>query len=487
MKKFLSGLLVIAMAAGLFSGCGTGADAQRPSSKNPVTVTVWHYYNGAQKNAFDLLVKEFNETVGLEQGIIVEAISQGDVNSLESSVLDSVEKKAGAAPVPNIFAAYADNAYQVDQMGLLANLEDYLTEEELSQYIPSYLEEGRIGNDGGLKIFPTAKSTEIFMLNKTDWDKFAAENDVSLDDLATIEGVVETARKYYEWTDAQTPGVADDGKAFFGRDAMANYLLIGCRQMGVEIFSVKNGKVTFQADESVLRRIWDNYYVPFINGWFTAAGKFRSDDAKVGNLIALVGSTASASYFPSEVTLGDADPYPIETLVLPAPVFEGGEPYAVQQGAGMVVTKSTPQQEYASVEFLKWFTEEDRNLVFASLAGYLPVKRAANDPEKLETASIEGVQTQYTDLIRQTLDVALETTGTQPLYTSKAFAGGADARKVLEYALQDKAAEDRAAIDELVAQGMSRSEAVAQFDTDENFAAWFADFSQRLEATQKGE
>ena len=62
-----------------------------------------------------------------------------------------------------------------------------------------------------------------------------------------------------------------------------------------------------------------------------------------------------------------------------------------------------------------------------------------------------------------------------------------DARKVLEYALQDKAAADKAAVDELVAQGMSRSEASAQCDTDENFAAWFADFSQRLEATQKGE
>ena len=89
--------------------------------------------------------------------------------------------------------------------------------------------------------------------------------------------------------------------------------------------------------------------------------------------------------------------------------------------------------------------------------------------------------------VKSVLQMAVKTVNENKLYTTRAFEGSKNARKVLEYALQDKAAEDRAAIDELVAQGMSRSEAVAQFDTDENFAAWFADFSQRLEATQKGE
>ena len=37
-----------------------------------------------------------------------------------------------------------------------------------------------------------------------------------------------TAGAYYDWTDAQTPE-PDDGKALFGRDAMANYMLVGAR------------------------------------------------------------------------------------------------------------------------------------------------------------------------------------------------------------------------------------------------------------------
>ena len=57
-------------------------------------------------------------------------------------------------------------------------------------------------------------------------------------------------------------------------------------------------------------------------------------------------------YFPDAVEL-EEETYPIEYIILPAPVFEGGENYAVQQGAGMVVTKTDETKEYACTEFLK--------------------------------------------------------------------------------------------------------------------------------------
>ena len=82
-----------------------------------------------------------------------------------------------------------------------------------------------MGKDNALKIFPTAKSTEVFMLNRTDWDTFAAATGADIGKLSTIEGVTATAKAYYEWTDSLTPEVKDDGKAFFGRDAVANYFI----------------------------------------------------------------------------------------------------------------------------------------------------------------------------------------------------------------------------------------------------------------------
>lgn len=486
-KKLLPFLLLLATGLSLFSGCSQKTGVKLDPA-NPVAIEIWHYYNGAQKAAFDQLVTEFNETVGAEEGIIVEALNHGNVSELINSVLDSADNKVGSDPIPNIFAAYADTAYQIDKKGLVADLGQYLTEEEIDEYVPSYIEEGRLGEGQALKIFPTAKSTEIFMLNKTDWDKFADATGASLDSLANMESLVETARAYYEWTDSLTPE-PNDGKAFFGRDAMANYFIIGCKQFGIEIFSVDpNGKVTFQIDETVMRKLWDNYYIPFINGYFAANGRFRSDDARAGDLIALVGSNTSATFFPTQVIIEeDRYSYPIEALALPAPVFAGGEPYAVQQGAGMVVTKSTPEEEYASVEFLKWFTQTDRNVGFSILSCYLPVKNEANNAEKLNQIIEEQAEESFTPSMEQTLKVAVETVTAEKLYTNRAFEGGTEARQVLEYSLSDKAAEDAKQVQSMVDSGMSRKDAAQTLDTEENFKSWLADLKLKLEETQKGQ
>ena len=320
--------------------------------------------------------------LGKKEGIYVEGANFGTVNELKEGIVAAVKHRTGAKAIPSIFAGYADTAYEVDKLGYVVDLKEYLTEKEQEKYIKSYIEEGEFSGDGSLKILPTAKSTEVFMLNKTDWNKFAGATGADINDIKTIEGVTKTAQAYYEWTDSQTKK-KNDGKAFFGRDAVANYFLIGAKQLGTEIFSVKDSKVTLNFDKEIIRKIWDNYYVPFVKGYFAASGKFRSDDINTGNILSFVGSSAGATFFPDEVIVDDTRSYPIDMEVLEAPKFEGGEDYAVQQGAGMAVTKTDDKQMYASVQFLKWFTEDERNIQFSVASGYLPVTKTANDVKKI--------------------------------------------------------------------------------------------------------
>lgn len=281
-----------ALIGTMFAGCG-GKSPLDP--KNPVRVSVWTYYNGDQLTAFDDLVAEFNETEGKEKGIIVKGFSQGSVNDLEENVLAAVKGEVGAEDVPNIFAAYADTAYAVDQLGEVVDLKPYLSEEEIGAYIESYIQEGDFSGEGEIKIFPTAKSLELLVLNKTDWDVFAGETGASYEDLEDMDGLVKTAQRYYEWTDAKTPNVSGDGKAMFGRDAMANYMIIGSMQLGEEIFQVSGGKMTLNFSKETARKLWDAYYIPFVKGYFAATGRFRSDDIKTGNIIAYVGSSSGLS------------------------------------------------------------------------------------------------------------------------------------------------------------------------------------------------
>ncbi len=469
-------LLGIGILGGLLCGCAGGKSPL--DARNPVTIRIWTYYNGDQLTAFDGLVEEFNGTVGKEKGIIVKGYSQGSVNDLEANVLAAVKGDVGADEVPNIFAAYADTAYTVDQMGQVVDLKDYLSQEEIDSYVDSYIREGDFDGQGEIKIFPTAKSQEVLVLNKTDWDVFAQATGATYEDLADIDGLVETAQLYYEWTDGQTPDVPNDGKALYGRDAMANYMLIGSMQMGKELFAVNDGKMTLQFDKDVARRLWDGYYVPFVKGYFAATGRFRSDDIKTGNIISYVGSSSGVSYFPKEVNISDTESYSIDLEVLPCPKFEGADPnYAVQQGAGMVVTKGTEAEVYASVEFLKWFTADERNIQFSVNSGYLPVTKTANNKEAILNSGA-----QISEAMQKTLSVGVDTVNTNQMYTTRAFENGTAARNVLEYSMSDLAAEDRATVISRLEQGQSLEEATAEFVSEEHFEAWYEDILQKLQA-----
>lgn len=470
-KSLLCGLCAAALALGC-AGCGGSAGPEVPAKVTDIMV--WTYYNGDQLESFTSLVEQFNETVGAQKGIKVSTESQGSVNDLETSVMDSAEGKVGAAAMPNIFSAYADTAYALDQMGMVVDLAPYLTEEEMAQFVEGYLSEGDFGEDDSIKIFPVAKSTELLFLNDTDWQAFADAADVRYEDLATMEGLTAAAEKYYNWTDAQT-AAPDDGKALFGRDAMANYMLVGAQQLGDTIFAVKDGRMTVNFERDVARRLWDNYYVPFVRGWFAATGRFRSDDIKTGNVLAYVGSSSSATFFPTRVTNDANESHEISLKTLPAPQFEGGEAVAVQQGAGMVVTAAKEEEVKASVEFLKWFVRAENNIAFSVGSGYLPVTRKANDMQEILASGLT-----LDDNMQQTLAVAVDTVNGNRLYTPHAFAGSNSARKVLEYGLSDLAAADRETVVQRIAEGQSAAEAEAEFLTDEYFEAWYQDICAKL-------
>lgn len=480
-KRIIAGLMTTVMAMAMLSGCGNSTSGGTKKVKldpdHPVSLKIWHYYNGTQQAIFDDLVEEFNATQGKDEGIYVESYSYGSVSDLEQAVSDSLAGTVGADNLPDIFSSYADTAYAVQKEGKLTDLTQYFSADELGKYVDSYVKEGYFAQDGALYLIPVAKSTEVMMINKTDWDKFADATGSSLDELATIEGVVSVAEKYYDWTDAQTPDVQDDGKAFYGRDSMANYFVIGMKQMGKEIFQVDDGKVTFNTDKELIKRLWDDYYVPYVKGYFAAYGKFRSDDVKTGDIIAYTGSTSSTFYFPDSVET-DEDSYPIDYIVQDAPIMEGGENYKVQQGAGMAVTKSDEEHEYASCEFLKWFTEKENNLRFVCDSGYLPVTKDANNIEELNKV-IEENNIEVNDKAYACIEKIMNDFDNTQFYTTKNFDNGYDARNVLTYNMSDAASDAKAAVD-AAGSADARKKAIEQYTSDEAFDNWYANFNSAL-------
>lgn len=368
-RNFLIPIILILIMVFTLTGCGHG---EQIDPSQPVTLNIWHNYGGQLKETMDNMVDEFNETVGAEKGIIISVTSISGSATLHEKLNMAAHGDPGAPALPDITTAYPKTALILADKGLLVDLNSQFSDQELSAYVPEFLEEGRIEGDS-LYVFPTAKSTEVLFVNTTIFNRFARDTGAKIEDLTTFEGIARTASLYYDWTDQQTPDVAHDGKMFYMSDSLFNFTLIGCKQIGSEL--ITNGKINFTSPQ--YKRVWDCYYEPAASGKFAVFDGYATDLAKTGDIVCSTGSTAGVSFFSPTVTYADNTSEPAELAILPYPVFEGGQKTAMQRGAGMCVIKSTPEKEYAAAVFLKWFTSPENNLRFVSSTGYLPVTEEA--------------------------------------------------------------------------------------------------------------
>jgi multiple sugar transport system substrate-binding protein len=339
---------------------------------NPVILTVWHNYGGQMKNTMDELIDEFNATVGLEKGIILNVTSISSSSTLHENLIRAANQDPGAPELPDISTVYPKTALILGKRDLLIDIETLFSKEELDEYVPEFLEEGRLAN-GGLYVFPTAKSTEVLFVNKTLFNRFASDNGFGFDDLETFEGIAQLAQSYYEWTDGKTPDIDEDGKMFFMADSLFNMSLVGFRQLGDDF--LKNNQLNL--DSPAFSRVWDNYYGSAVKGHAAVFDGYASELARTGEIVCALGSTAGVLFYPPTVTYPNNVTEPVEYAILPYPVFEGGQKTAIQRGTGMCVTRSSEEKEYAAGVFLKWFTHPEQNLRFVSQTGYLPVSKRA--------------------------------------------------------------------------------------------------------------
>ena len=123
----------------------------------PTTITVWHVYGGQTDSPLNDLIDEFNQTVGKEQQINVQVTSVSNSNTIHELVLAAANGEPGAAELPDIFSSYPKTVMALPDDSILVDYQDYFSEEELSAFIPAFMEEGMV-NDR-LVVLPVAKST----------------------------------------------------------------------------------------------------------------------------------------------------------------------------------------------------------------------------------------------------------------------------------------------------------------------------------------
>ena len=112
-------------------------------------------------------------------------------------------------------------------------------------------------------------------------------------------------------------------------------------------------------------------------GHIVVSDLYANTHVMTGDSLCGIGSSAAVIYYNDTVTYPDNTSEPMKLQVLPLPRSGGEKEYMPQTGVGISAFKTTDQKAEAAYEFVKWFTESNRNLDFVVQTGYMPVTDGA--------------------------------------------------------------------------------------------------------------
>ncbi len=235
---------------------------------NPVSISFAYCSNSEDvEKLTNEMVERFNKSVGKDVGIVVEARNYKSVDYYSSLVSDFLVGGITNADISDINMVNYETAYLAKTMNKIASIDDYLEEEELSEYIRGYLERGRYTSDSKRFVFPINNDTKVIYVNNVQWERFKQANpgyDESV--FETWESLVEVSMRYYDWTDSLTPDIEGDGKAFIAFDSLSDYIFTSSNQLMNSIIQPGHKEVRINLDKRALYRLWEPVYKGFIYG-----------------------------------------------------------------------------------------------------------------------------------------------------------------------------------------------------------------------------
>ena len=335
------------------------------SSEDDGIITIWHSNSGVIGTAFDEIIEEFNETIGKDSGIEVEAIYQGAANDVLTKV------KAAAAvdtsTLPDIAQLDATAALDMKNSDYLVLPSEIGV--DTSAMMPSALES--LSSERGLLAVPFNASSLILYCNKTLFDSLGLEPPETLDDFARIApllGEKDSEGNVTRYAFAGVPATYEMG-AFIGAQKGLSYMVDeenGHTGTPRRVLFDKEG--TFAAFLTHWKALYDTGYVANITSGVStefAAGRTATMLASSSNLSTVLNTVGGR--------------FEVGTAFVPKTDDEatGG----VNIGGGALFSYASGDAVRTVLEYL---TSEEVQLKWAEMTGYMPVNTGLlDDPEYL--------------------------------------------------------------------------------------------------------
>lgn len=365
MKKITTLLLVFMLSlTALFAAGSKEADE--------TVITWWHSNSGVLGDAADELVENFNNTIGKENGIYVEAIYQGKAND----VLTKVKAAAQAGDVsalPDIAQLDSTGVTEMGTSPYIYFVEDLAAAngDDLSFLLDSAYES--MMYTGKVIGLPFNASTLLYYYNKTAFDEAGVTAPSSFDELIAIAPSL----------------VTKDANGNITRYALS---LVPTTYELVSFIGSQNGLSYLTDNENghlgtPTKVLFDSEgtLAAFLEKWqeLYATGALENQTSGVTAEFA-AGTTASMMASSSNLTsVLEAVDGRFEVGVAPVPRVNDEATGGVNIGGGALFTfKKDADRESAVWAFMKYLTSAESQLYWHEMTGYLPVNK--------DTYSLDG-------------------------------------------------------------------------------------------------
>lgn len=362
MRKGIS-LLLVAL---LLSAGSLVATAQEP-----VTVQFWHSRSGVHEQIVTHAVDSFNETIGRDEGIVVEATYVGSYDK----ILEETRKAMAAGQSPQVIVVVnnqvgpmIDEGSVID-MAAFAQASGFDTGNLMAPFLQIY------GNtDGALHSVPYVRSVPLLYYNKglADAKGLTPSNDLNGGFQAFCEGL--SAQNADGTTAVHGFQVLND----FGYYQTANLYQLGSASVAAD------GKSSPALADGSMARVLGEWRAWVDAGWCrpfdtkSAASTMRKLFCQ-GTLGSFTSSSGSM-----KGVLAEAAEAGVEVDVLPYMTY--GAPLSQIGGANLCIVGpgNSEAVQRASWAFVEYLMSDDMVAYNAMESGYLPVTRSVADYAPLQ-------------------------------------------------------------------------------------------------------
>lgn len=234
----------------------------------------------------DLLVQEFNRTVGQERGVQVKVTGTSSASKIGGYLKEAQSGGQEVQEMPDLFTCHIVDALELGEDNLV-DWNEQFTADELSDFVPGFLSDGT-AEDGRLLIFPVSKSTQLLMCNGSGFDRFSAATGVGYEDLATWEGFYDAAGRFYDWS----------GKPFCALDYPIRAVELCAMERGSGDFYTENG--WYDTGNAVFKESWMQFARSLAQGHVVVSDLYSNTQVMTGDVVCGLGSSAAILYPTTE-------------------------------------------------------------------------------------------------------------------------------------------------------------------------------------------